>query len=417
MLPGSVFGSLILRFHKINASMSLSSHSVPGSNAGFTYQFERALSWLARSTAGCMVGIETDDDVAVRGLEEGDILEQDKHSIQPGGEPFGDRSKDLWNTLSTWIQAVDSGEVRLQKTRFLMVTNKIIPDKGLAKKIGAAETDASIIECIKEMEKVVAEPPDGIRAFVKRVLGQKSRNNLKGLISRCHLLDGANDTAGENLRAQTISHLQLPAWAVANADSILNELLGWSHNVVLALWQQKRPGWIERNHFVNQLHAVIDRRRRQISRERAEHLINVEDETVGETKGSMFVKQLHLITEDSSVVDSSIRDYIRCNIEKGRLSAEGNITDDDWLAFEGALLSRWSKIRARILRLKNIDPEEDQGFEIFSETTEQHREKLAGSDTEQVYLTAGSYHRLADGVRVGWHPRYEEILNRKNHGE
>jgi hypothetical protein len=54
--------------------------------------------------------------------------------------------------------------------------------------------------------------------------------------------------------------------------------------------------------------------------------------------------------------------------------------------------------------------ENDVGFEIFTETTEDHREKLAGTDTEQVYLTSGTYHRLADLLCVGWHPRYEDLM-------
>jgi hypothetical protein len=56
--------------------------------------------------------------------------------------------------------------------------------------------------------------------------------------------------------------------------------------------------------------------------------------------------------------------------------------------------------------------EEDIGFEIFTETTEDHREPLAGSDTEQVYITSGTYHRLADLIRVGWHPRFEELMQK-----
>ena len=79
--------------------MTLSDHSAPGANAGFSYQFERALYWLARRPAGSRVGIQTDDDVAVRGPDVSRVLEQDKHSIREYGDPFGNRSKDLWNTL------------------------------------------------------------------------------------------------------------------------------------------------------------------------------------------------------------------------------------------------------------------------------------------------------------------------------
>jgi len=131
---------------------------------------------------------------------------------------------------------------------------------------------------------------------------------------------------------------------------------------------------------------------------------------VGKEKARPFVRQLHLVTDDESAVDTAIREYVRCNIEKARLSFDGNITDADWKAFETALFSRWDKIRQRIRRVKKDAREEDAGYEIFTETTEEYREKLAGTDTEQVYLTSGMYHRLADMVRLGWHPRFEELM-------
>ena len=65
------------------------------------------------------------------------------------------------------------------------------------------------------------------------------------------------------------------------------------------------------------------------------------------------------------------------------------------------LVSRWAKIRSRVLRMNSGAAEQDVGFEIFSDSTLDHREKLAGSDTEQVYLTSGTYHRLADLLIVG----------------
>jgi hypothetical protein len=230
------------------------------------------------------------------------------------------------------------------------------------------------------------------------------------LITRCRLFDASDKTAGQELHQKTIGHLQLPEWCSSNADSILNELLGWMHTTSLARWQQKQPAWIKRDHFVNQLHAILDGRKRRISRERAVHLIPVGEEKIGEEKGSIFVKQLHLITDDESIVDTSIREFIQCNIEKARLSAEGNITDEDWLAFESALLTRWDKIRVRNIRIGKGSPEEEVGCTILSETTEAHCEKLAGSETEQVYLTSGTYHRLAELIRVGWHPRFKELL-------
>jgi hypothetical protein len=389
--------------------MSLSDHSASGSNAGFSFQFERALYWLTISSSGSVVGVETDDDVAVRGADATQILEQDKHSIQEDAEPFGDRSKDLWNTLAIWIEALDAAEVVAGTTLFMMVTNKLLSEC-IAQMIGRAKSEEEVDACIAALEKAATSPPEGIKSLVERVIRPESRQNLRKLINRCRLADASQDTARDGLRTKTIGQLQLPEWCATGAASIVDELLGWMHRTALASWQERKPAWIKRDHFVNQLHATIDLRKRRISRERAEHLIPVADDKVGRERGSLFVKQLHLITDDESVVDTSIREFIRCNIEKARLSAEGNITDDDWLAFEATLLARWEKIRSRIMRMRQGTPEEDVGFEIFTDTTEAHCEKLAGSNTEQVYLTSGTYHRLAEIIQVGWHPRFEELM-------
>jgi hypothetical protein len=389
--------------------MSLASHSAPGSNAGFSFQFERALFWLAKSSAGSVVGIETDDDVAIRDADTTQILEQDKHSIRPNSQPFGERSKDLWNTLATWIEAIDSNEVVVGKALFLMVTNKVL-EECLAKQIGRAKTEQEIDASIEALKRAGESPPTGIKDLVKRVLRPTSSPNLRRLIERTRLFDGAEETPGENLRSKTIGHLQLPASVVGQADSILNELLGWMHKIALECWQKGQPAWIHRDNFVNQLHAILSQRKRRISRERAAHLLPVGDDRIGKERGSVFVQQLHLITEDGSIVDNAIREFIRCNIEKSRLSAEGNVTDDDWLAFESTLYERWTKIRARISRTQEDNSEEDVGFSVFTDTTESHREKLAGCETDQVYLTSGTYHRMAEEVKVGWHPRFEQLL-------
>jgi len=389
--------------------MTLTQHSAPGSNAGFDYQFERALYWLSKSPAGFTIGIETSDDVSIQSTQGTLLLEQDKHSIQQDGEPFGDRSKGLWNTLATWIEALDTKEVP-ETTRFLMVTNKTLPEC-IAHQIGRAKSESEVADCVAALKKASQKPPKRVSQHMKRVMRSESKATLQRLISQCDLADASTSAAGQALREQTVSHLQLPAWCVAQGDSIVDELLGWLHKTALEAWQKNQPAWIQRDHFINQLHAIIDRRKRQIARERSEHLIEVTDAKVGENKGSRFVKQLNLITDDDTVVDSAIRDWVRCNIEKSRLSVEGNITDDDWRAFETSLHARWGKIRVRVIRMKQGVEEGDVGFEIFTETTEDYREKLAGSDTEQVYLTAGTYHRLADLLRVGWHPRFEELMS------
>lgn len=393
--------------------MSLENHSAPGPAAGYAFQFERALYWLARSPAGFVVGIETEDDVAIRHQDGSRTLEQNKHSTQEHAEPFGDRTKDLWNTLSIWITALDEGELKSDHTKFMMVTNRTLPDC-IAKQISSAEKSEEIDECIEALKVAATNPPETISTFTERVLLTSSENNLRAIIKNCELLDEEKGASGIELRQATIAELQIPDGFTENAESIANELLGWVGSQVLALWQRRQPAWISRDNFVTQFHAVLDRRRRQRTRERAANLIPIIDEQLGREKGRNFVKQIYLVTDEDTRVEESIREFIRCNIEKSRLSADGNITDQDWIDFEETLRSRWEKIFGREKRLGRDDAEEDVGFRILTETTDEHRERLAGVETEQVYLTAGTYHRMADRLAVGWHPRFEELMKKED---
>lgn len=388
---------------------TLADHAAAGTSAAFSFQFERALNWLARSPAGFAVGIETDDDVAVRNGDRSVVLEQDKHSVSPETRLLGNRSRDLWNTLGIWVEAVHSGEVG-PATRFLLVTNKRLGDC-IATRIGNAHNKEDVDACVTMLEEAAKSPPEGVAEIMRAVLSGERRPALARVIENCEVLDAEYKPAGVELREETLSYLQLPESMQHAGSEIVHELLGWLHETVLQKWQSQIAGWITRDHFVNRLHSCIDQRRRRSLRERAENLLPISDELLGQERARMFVRQVILVSAEDGVIDEAIREFVRCGIEKLRLSQEGNVSDEDWVAFEASLENRWGKIRARVLRLSGDKPEEDIGYEIFSETTEGHRENLAGSATEQVYLTAGTYHRLADSLTIGWHPNYRKLLS------
>ena len=86
-------------------------HSAVGPAAGFLFQFERAFLHLAKSGKGAVVGIETEDDVALKTVDGKVVWEQSKISLQDQGHPFANRSKNLWNTLLIWLAKLHQSAV------------------------------------------------------------------------------------------------------------------------------------------------------------------------------------------------------------------------------------------------------------------------------------------------------------------
>src|SRR5262249_835593 len=151
----------------------------------------------------------TDDDVAVIYCDGRRVLEQDKNSIQNDGRPFGDRSKDLWNTLGIWLAALEGKQVTIEATEFWMVTNKALPD-GIARQISNAKSERKIKGCITALEEAGQNPWKNVSEISKRVLRPESRDTLRRLLGKVTLVDGSDAMAGPTLRQKTIGYLQLP---------------------------------------------------------------------------------------------------------------------------------------------------------------------------------------------------------------
>ena len=147
--------------------MDSNRHAAAGPAAGFAYQFERALDWLAQKETGASIGIETADDVEVRNSDTTSVLEQDKHSIRQEAQPFSDRSKGLWNTLGIWIEAIDSRERSIDLTSFLMATNNPVPEC-IARRIARA---------IKQREPADTAELAALVAGVVHVSGRRERTH------------------------------------------------------------------------------------------------------------------------------------------------------------------------------------------------------------------------------------------------
>lgn len=387
--------------------MTLEKHSTPASNAGFNYQFERAMLWLVQASSGTRVGIETLDDVAIETSNGEVYLEQDKLSFQENANVFSDRSKNLWNTITTWLKAIKSEEVNLSQTRFFLVSNKKC-ESHLVHNISNATTYNNALACIHTLKDISTPPSKAIEPFVNEIFKEEYKNILPNLILKIELAD-ISTSDRNSLRTQIIDFLPIPKWAMGYREGIVHALHGWLLQQVMGAWEAHIQAWILRDAFVNQFHAILASLKRQKYRERMEHLIPLLPGQINKQKGATFVKQVYLVSDDDELVEESIADYLRSSIEKIRLSKEGDITDEDWIGFESNLKRRWKTISRRVLAAQSDLSDKKQGFCILDQTTD-YKEDLAGEPTEQSYLTRGALHRLADIRTIGWHPKYKDLL-------
>ncbi len=381
----------------------MTTHSAPGTSGGIYFQLERALFRLAEASADDLVGVETDDDVAVRRRDGGGISEQDKLSFQTSGHPFQDRSRGLWNTLLIWLDAAAHGTPFNKCAQLSLVTTREVPRSALAARIGAEnKTDDQINGCTKELRAISADPREDMADLMQRVTAYDDEA-LAAVIRRVRLEDGSAGAGAAQLRTQSVSLLHLHP--DVDGDQVAQTLLGWMQDTLVALWREQRPGWIARAAFDRQLHAILGSLSRSRRRERAARLIAVSQADRDDSRARAFVERLLDIELEGEDIDQAIEDFVRFGAERLRLSAEGDVVPDDWANFFDELEDRWRGILRRYRRNRNGEIAEAIGRNIYSDTVEgDYRASLGREPTENRYFTAGGYHTSAEAGRVHWHP-------------
>jgi C-terminal domain 7 of the ABC-three component (ABC-3C) systems len=377
-------------------SLSLVKHSAPGQAAGYGLQFDMALHFLSLGTADA-VGIETLDDVVMSSAHE-QVLGQLKSSVA-SKNPFSDGSVGLWKALCIWADALESGEVGKGRTSFqLLFSGELQP--GLAVELGQANTPDEINHSIRRLRTEPREPSSAAKPYVECV--RRHDDKVLGALIPALTVIGECRTA--DLHKQIVARLLLPI--DVSPDNVVEDLVGWIKVLTQRAWEERQPAWIRQAAFNERRHSAIEKHRRRRVRELPARELLCDAADVRRHRSDCFVRQLDIIDADAGMVEDAILDFIRHNKERLRLTKEGDTEESDWTEFDDRLVEHWKPIFRRSCQ-------EGGKPRLVGQRTyaaiQHHREILNGIATTEMYLTRGAFHRLADVIRLGWHPRFEPL--------
>lgn len=396
-------------------------HDAAGAAAGFLFQLERALFWLAEADdPSAVVGVEASADVFVSTPGSPSVQEEDKHSVQATGHPLGDHDPRLWRTLEIWCDATRNGTKEQAEARLLLVTNRPVrqklgrritirrtgehgtrPPRPLVLQLADAKTNDAVHSCISQMHQMASSVPSSLSELYTRVIAFEDEV-LASVIERFELRDGSA-SAGAELRRKIVGRLHLPS--DIDADHVVRTVAGWLQEILLAKWRNEESGWISRRSF----DAQLDRIRLELKRDRilarSATRLPLEASQKASARQQRFVEHLAQIAVDEEELDDAIEDYLRFGIEHLRLLNSGEVLIKDWNDRAGQLQDRWKRIARRIARGSRYLEPAQLGQDILEDTlSPDYLAPLAGEPQPEAYLTRGHYHRIADEDRVWWYP-------------
>lgn len=363
--------------------------------------------------ANVEVSIECLDDIALH--KDGTAIEllQTKHHIDRVAS-LSDASSDLWKTLRVWSEAASADPSLPSRAKLVLVTTGRIPD-------GSAASKLRPLQAYSKAEKRDVKQAQEI---LTNVAGSSENQDLKSAFSaflnllpqmRSSLLSAIEVVDGQPLLADLDEELEesLRLLAPRGKSGAARELLeGWWWPRVCIALSAKPVKTIAISALETKLDDIRDALKRDALVADFEHL-NPSAEEVAEYDGFPFVRQLEAIGLADNRIGWAKRDYYRAFAQRSKWTREHVVLDDELERFESTLIEEWEP-RFDAMCVINTKGNNDKatlmqaGQELYYWAETEARFPFRSLTTR--FLSVGSYHILANNMRIGWHRDYIKLF-------
>ncbi len=382
-------------------------HNAAPSALGYFYQVRYGLVLLLQSTEpNSVMSIEKLDDVAFEEGGEPKELLQFKHHVSHTAA-LTDSSTDLWKTLRIWASQISDGSLDLSVVILSLVTTAVAP-VGSSSSLLRPNQYRNEDEALRKLHHAGQHSRNEVVIQAYQTFRALSDVAQRTLLSRIRVVDAAPD--------------------ILRSRELLESILRYSTRTqFLILLCDRLEGWWFRvmvEHLKNpDLLTGVPLREVQIQiadlaeQFRLESLpvdfpVEVEiDESTLRPDERLFVEQLRLAMVGSDRIKRAISDYWRAFQQRSKWVREKLLLDYDLEQYEDILIREWSE-HFRIMK-ENMTEDSDtarEGRTLYNNLVILGRHIPIRPTFTNPYVMRGSFHMLANTLKVGWHPLFKERL-------
>ncbi|WEY88547.1 ABC-three component system protein [Bacillus subtilis] len=403
----------------------MSQHSADASLLGYYFQGMYALVKLLDANDYDRISIETFDDVYLEGNVK--TLYQLKHSLDSSVK-LNEKNDGLWKTIRIWAKMVEEEEVD-ETNFFIFVTPLQIDESSPLTKLSKNDSDRSTVvdALLKEAKRVssrreVAKSKQEVLPYKTRwpgceaylSLNPEQRNNLinkitihpnnfniKGIPNE--VTERIKNTVPLGIRPKLVE--RLIAW--------------WDRRVVLGLLNEASRD-ISKNELINYIVSLV----KELSDDNLTDDFgdrNEEADVSGELGGYMEA-QIDLVNGGEPRKKRAAVARWQARNQREKWLDDDLINGLELKKLDKRLINLWDDY-FQTMKF-DLDGEEekvlsDKGLSLLDWSHRKAYQEIipVREGWRQPYLVQGSYQQLAEDLKVGWHPEFEERLKNSSTNE
>lgn len=374
------------------------------SAAGYYYQVRYALLRslkAARKAPTASVSIEKLDDVAVEYSDGSIDHEQLKHSLLPDAK-IGDFDHAFWRTIGNWSRLLASADLDGKAPRLFLISTGEAKAGSILSQLEADRQASQETNALEQARLTAATSSNKGTAGDRADFLALPEEIQRSLIRSITFIGQQPGLSALGSEIEEALHF------ACGADSLKDfrlELEGWWFDRVMRSWTKgggatiglmevdSRIGYLREKFKLSELLCDVDE---------PEALEPLDDRT--------FVKQVKILNVKQARVTNAQRDYLKASAQRSKWLRQLQIVPEELHKYDRDLAERLLT-RAAIAHDELADDADDEtkrkcGRELLA-WAELQEHPLRNAKAQ--FLTSGSYHMLADELKVGWHPEYDVL--------
>ncbi len=366
--------------------------------------------------ANLSISIEKLDDIAFHDDPSSPDLAKEllqvKHHIERTGG-LGDRSEDIWKTLRIWVEAVKNKQTDLDHVTLCLLTTSTPTNRNAIRLLSPDSSQRKTEEARSKLEKAGAASTSDVVANVYAEYMSLSETQRKKLFKAIYLLDSS--AMAVELQAKIASAVRL-AVEPQHRSAFVERLQGWWYQRVVQHLSEPSNKPIPIEAIQRQIHEIRNQFRRECL---PDDLLDreVPAEATPDDDDRVFVLQLVLIGLSPPRLRVAQEDQYRAFTQRSRWVKDKLIGMEEGTKFERRLIDGWN-LKFLIMQDEVVEGVDDtrlarHGINLYSwvETEAPAQSSLwIRPQFQSAYMVRGSFHMLANDLRVGWHPEYRERI-------
>jgi hypothetical protein len=390
------------------SDQTVHTYNAAASILGYLYQVRVALLWaLQQAKIGeFTVSLETLDDVAFEANGIPLSVIQTKHSIVKKAN-LTDTSADLWKTLRVWIVGNASGEVPTDTSLFLITTSSITECTAAQALCAYAPTRNIPKACSRLAQAASSSSNDSLQDVFAAFLAL-SQTDQEKLLHRVVVIPDEGNVAEILFKIESELH-----WMTLHHQKTAVELLeGWWFKRVVHELVNDGVG-ISRSELEAQISEIQESLKPDhLPIDDAIEKLMVALDQLPEFSGRNFYRQVELVGAGKNRILNAINSYQKAFAQRSQWTRDELLFDTDISKYESTLKTEWSLRRDQICDELGDSPADHAMAKAGREVLKWAEDLVLPirPNVAAQWVCRGSLHMLADELKIGWHPNFEDRL-------